>query len=231
MSKLSPTFDHVWEDSLYGQGQHLARYPYDMVVSFVYRNYSRHKPRHETRILEVGCGAGNNLWFAAREGFYVAGIDGSQTAIAYAQRRFAEEALRGVFCVGDFTRLPFKENFFDLAIDRGALTCCGLSAASEAVAEVRRVLHPGGRFFCNPYSKRHSSAASGQQGPDGLRLAIDAGNLVGVGQICFYGRKEVDSLFAEDWTMLSVEHHEASEMLQLPPTIHADWRVVAEKLG
>src|SRR5262245_53509995 len=128
MDQSSRTFDPIWEDAIYGQGQKISRYPFDIVVTFVYRNYPRHKPRHDVRILEVGCGSGNNLWFAAREGFQVAGIDGSSSAIAYAQKRFAEEGLTGDLRVGDFTQLPFESDSFDLAIDRGSLTCCGLSA-------------------------------------------------------------------------------------------------------
>src|SRR5512136_2850072 len=103
MSQPSPTFDRIWEDDIYSKGQQLNRYPFDIAVSFIYRNYPRHKSRHDVRILEVGCGAGNNLWFAAREGFLVAGIDASESAIAYARKRFAEEGLKGTLLVAEFT--------------------------------------------------------------------------------------------------------------------------------
>lgn len=221
------TFDPIWEEK-YSQGQ-AERYPWDMVVSFVYRNYPRHKPRHEVRILEIGCGTGSNLWFAAREGFQVAGIDGSSSAINFAQKRFEEDGLIGDLQVGDFTELPFESNFFDLAIDRGSLTCCGFSAAQQAVAEVRRVLQEGGKFLCNPYSDRHSSYVSGQPGTDGLILNISAGTLVGVGQICFYGRREVESLFGRGWKILCLQHLEMVEQVDLQYTVHADWRVLCEK--
>jgi SAM-dependent methyltransferase len=231
MSQQSPTFDPIWENAIYGKGQQLNRYPFDLVVSFVYRNYPRRKPRRDVRILEVGCGAGNNLWFAAREGFQVAGIDASKSTIAYAQKRFAEEGLTGDLRVGDFTRLPFESNVFDLVIDREAITCCGLSAAQVAVAEVRRVLQLGGKFLFNSCSDRHSSCASGRPGPDGLTLDISAGTLVGVGPICFYGRHHVDALFAQGWKMLSLQHIEIVEELQPQYAVHAEWRAVAEKVA
>ena len=223
-----PSFDPVWE-TLYGAG-HTVRYPWDAVVTFVFRNAPRGVPRSEVRILEVGCGPASNLWFAAREGFAVTGIDGSAAAIAQAQRRFADDGLTGDLRVGDFTRLEgLPDASFDLAIDRGSLVCTGRGDAARAVGEIRRVLKPGGRFFFNPYSDRHTSALSGRAGADGLRLDIDRGTLVGVGQLCFYGRAEVDAALREGWDVRSLQHMEQRE--ELDGTVHAEWRVVAEKMA
>jgi SAM-dependent methyltransferase len=219
----------VWERELYGKGHHLNRYPFDAVVSFVYRNCPREKPRHETRILEVGCGAGNNLWFAAREGFQVTGIDGSPTAIEYAQRRFAEEGLKGEFQTGDFTSLPWGDDTFDLAVDRGAIVCCPSTAARRAVREVRRVLREGGRFFFNPYSARHSSFTLSEPGPDGLRVNIRGGSLTGVGPLCFYDKDDVLSTVGSGWKVHALEHLESISHSAGEDLIHAEWRVIAEK--
>lgn len=221
------TLDPIWEEK-YSQG-HAERYPWDIVVSFLFRNYPRHKERHEIKILEIGCGTGSNLWFAAREGFQVSGIDGSVSAIEYAKKRFEKEELTGDLRVGDFTQLPFESNSFDLVIDRGAITCCGLSGGQKAVAEVWRVLVVGGKFLCNPYSDRHSSYVSGKHGADGLTVEISDGTLTGVGQICFYGRRDVETLFAEGWNILSLQHLEWTEQSQPKYTVHAEWRVIAKK--
>ncbi|TWO68954.1 class I SAM-dependent methyltransferase [Caenimonas sedimenti] len=221
-----PSFDPVW-DTIYGGG-HTVRYPWDAVVSFVFRHAPRGVPRASVRILEVGCGSASNLWFAAREGFCVTGIDGSAAAIAQARRRFADEGLSGDLRVGDFTRLDgLADASFDLVIDRGALVCTGYSDAARAVREIGRVLKPGGRFFFNPYSDRHTSASSGRAAADGLRVGIDKGSLVGVGQLCFYGRDEVDGLLREGWVVRSLQHLELQEALD--GSLHAEWRVVAEK--
>ena len=225
MSK--PSYDPTW-DTVY-QGGHTVRYPWDAVVSFVFRNAPRDRPRESVRILEVGCGPASNLWFAAREGFSVAGIDGSADAIAQAQRRFDVEGLSGDLRVGDFTRLDgFDDASFDLVIDRGSLVCAGRSAAARAVAEIRRVLRVGGRFFFNPYSDHHTSASAGRAAADGLRIDIDRGTMVGVGQLCFYSRPELDEVLSAGWQLRSVQHVEARE--EGDGSVHAEWRVVAEKL-
>lgn len=222
------TFDPIWEIK-YSEG-HTQLYPWDIVVSFIFRNYPRDKERHEIKILEIGCGTGSNLWFAAREGFQVAGIDGSPSAIEYATKRLTDEGLMGDLRVGDFTQLPFASDFFDLVIDRCAIVCCGLSAGKKAVSEVWRVLNVGGKFLFNPYKDRHSSYVAGKKGDDGLTLDINEGTLTNAGQLCFYGRRDVEALFvSEGWNLLSLEHMEWSEQLHPKYTVHAEWRAIGEK--
>jgi SAM-dependent methyltransferase len=222
------TVDPVWEEK-YASG-HREHAPWDAVVSFLFRNAPKAVPRAEVRVLEIGCGTGSNLVFAAQQGFAVSGIDCSPSAIAIAQKALVAANLCGDMRVGDFTTLPFAERSFDLVIDRGALTCVGRKDAARAVAEVRRVIKPGGCFFANPYSDRHSSRASGEPGPDGLRLHISAGSLTGVGQICFYGRNEVEQLLADGWAIRSLLHIETVDVIMPCCLLHCEWRAVATAL-
>lgn len=218
----------TWE-SIYSEGKALNRYPFDQVVSFIYRNFSRSKPRSGTKILEIGCGAGNNLWFAAREGFTVAGVDDSPSAIEFARKRFADEGLVGDLRVADFIHLPFAENTFDFVIDRAALTCSPFADAQKTVAEVQRVLAPDGKFFFNPYSDRHSSYASGKPGPGGVTVDISGGTLVNIGSIFFYGKRDLHALFTQGWKLVSIRHMEYMEELEPLYNCHAEWIVIAEK--
>jgi SAM-dependent methyltransferase len=224
------TIDPVWEEK-YSAG-HAERYPWDCIVTFVYRYYPRDKQKQDVRILEVGCGAGSNLWFAAREGFDVTGIEGSASAIQYAQERFKLENLKGDLRVGDFTALPFTDNTFDLVIDRGALTCAGLSAGKKAVSEVWRVLKKGGYFHANPYSQKSTSYLAGHQSDDGLTLDIKHGSLTGVGQVCFYSRSELQSMFSDKFNLVSIKHLQIDEEQQTVGTylVHAEWRVIAQPI-
>jgi SAM-dependent methyltransferase len=222
------TLDPVWEQR-YHAG-HVERYPWDIVVTFVFRNAPRDRPRKDVRILEVGCGTGSNLWFAAREGFAVAGIDGSASAIAVAKARFAEEGLAGELVVGDFTEpLPFASGQFDLAFDRGAIVCVGYSAAQRTIAEVHRVLAPGGKFLFNPYSKAHTSYQHAVPRQDGLFDNVSAGTLTGVGQLCFYDEAMVRGLLTSGWFIESLIHTEHRDLAAANPNIHAEWRVIARK--
>ena len=219
-------FDPIWENEIYGRGQALNRYPYDSVVTFVFRHAPRQKPRAAVRVLEIGCGAGNNIWFLAREGFQAYGIDGSATAITHARDRLAYERLAADLRVGDFTELPYADDLFDLVIDRCALTCVGRSAAARVVAEVARVLTPEGRFHFNPYSTAHTSHRTAFPGPDGVTTGIHTGTVTGVGDLCFYDREGVDALLA-GWTIISREHVGTAIEDARGAHVHAEWRVVA----
>jgi SAM-dependent methyltransferase len=227
MTNINP--DPIWESEIYSQGHHLNRYPFDAVVSFLFRYRPRDKPREQTDVLEIGCGAGNNLWFAAREGFRVAGIDGSESAISFAQKRFESEKLSGDLRVGNFLKLPYENNVFDIGIDRGSLVCVGFAAQQVAIEEMRRVLRPGGIFFFNGYSDEHTSARSGDCLEDGRIANIRSGTLVGVGSLGFNTESQIDMLFAGGWEILKKEHLRLADLSPQGTGTHAEWRVVARR--
>lgn len=226
----TPSFDPLWRQiypQLYAQGLE-DRAPYDCIVTFVHRNKPK-KDRPDIRILEVGCGTGNNIWYLVREGFNLSGVDASLEAISYANRRLNEENLDADLRVADFTQLPYAENTFDLVYDRGSLTCCGLTSARKAVQEIHRVLVAGGRFFFNPYSTEHSSAKSGRLIEDNLTVDIQAGSLVGCGQLCFYDRAKVEELLPEPWQVESLSLLQTQEFLGARASVHSEWQVIARK--
>lgn len=223
---MTRTFDPIWEEK-YSAG-HCERYPWDCVVSFYFRNRGSFGGR--PRVLEVGCGTGSNLWFAAREGALVTGIDGSESAIDHARKRFAEDGLEADLRVGDFVRLPFDESQFDMIIDREALVCCDRSSARLAVAEIHRVLALGGLFFSNSYSKDNTSYRTATEGADGLCLDISEGSLIGAGQLCFYDRAEMLALYGEGWRILTLDHVRKVDELGTGGQVHAEWHLIAERI-
>lgn len=224
----TPTFDPIWDD-VWGKDGYVVRYPYDFVVVFVHRYAPKDRPRSEVKVMEIACGTGNNLWFAAREGFSVAGIDASVPAIEGARKRFAEDGLSGDLRVGDFTALPYDDGSFDLVIDRGGIVCVGMSAGQKAVNEIHRVLRPGGRFLFNPYSDRHSSALAHKPGPDGLRPLHPEGSSIRGVLVAYYNRQDVENILTRGWKILGMEHWERVEYANPALPVHAEWRVIAEK--
>lgn len=221
------SFDPIWEEK-YSSG-HNERYPWDCIVTFVFRHAPRNVPRKDVKVLEVGCGTGSNLWFAAREGFSVAGVDGSKAAIDFAKKRMEADGLSGDLQVADFTKLPFADSTFDLVIDRGALTCCGLSDCAKAVGEIHRVMKSGALFHVNPYSQKSTSFLGGTAGDDGLTVDIRSGTLTGTGQVCFYSRRELDNLLKDKFEILSVKHLQIEEEIDGNLGLHSEWRVIARK--
>lgn len=228
MIKRDVTIDPVWEKK-YSAGN-VQTYPWDVVVSFVFQNMPLDRPRSKVNIMEVGFGTAPNLWFAAREGFKVSGVEGSPSAVDFATERFKRDGLSGDLHVGGFSELPFSDSYFDLAIDRCSLACIGAEAQDQAVAEVHRCLRKGGRFLHNTYGDSHSSMLSGELGADGLITNINSGTLTDVGQIHFTSLTEIKERFADGWKVLQIQRRERIDMHAVSSHIHSEWLVVVEKL-
>lgn len=221
----APT-DHraVWNTAFGERPGLLGRCPYDYVASFLFRFAPAGALLTDVSVLEVGFGGGANLWFAARQGFRVAGIDVSDHAVEAARAMLAGEGLDGDLRRAAFTALPFDDGSFDLAFDRCALTYASPPEAQVAVAEIQRVLRPGGRFLFNPYSDT-SSAAGGPSAHDG-RGAWSP--VVGRAAVRFYGRADIEALL-DGWKILEIVHVEEVDQTTVPPVVRAQWRAVAER--
>lgn len=194
------TLDPVWENEVYGKGK-FVRCPYEQIATFVFRNLPA-KPRHRTRILEIGCGPGNNLSFLMQEGFAVAGTDASSKAIEYARCRLGAGA---DLKIAEFPELPFPNETFDLVIERGAITCVPFDIGKATIARVQEVLVHGGKFLFVPYSAEREQ----------------------VGYICNYTQEMIAQSF-QDWRILQL-HHESIVDVLTGAVVTAEWRVWAER--
>ncbi|ATP41326.1 SAM-dependent methyltransferase [Solibacillus sp. R5-41] len=71
------------------------------------------------KVLELGCGAGRNAIYLAKQGFSVVGVDLSENALHWANERAEEAKLEIDFIHSDIFELDLQENNFDLIYDSG----------------------------------------------------------------------------------------------------------------
>jgi len=165
-----------WETQIYAKGRQINRWPFSDLVSDVMR-LSAIADRPMVSVLELGCGTGNNVWFLLDCGFEVSGIDIAPTAIAIARESiralgFEEPDLR----VGHIAELPWQADQFDLVIDRGTLSQVTLDEMGKTIAEVRRVLKPGGMFLSyNLFGMNNSGRHFGVEGAPRSYTSFSAG--------------------------------------------------------
>ena len=98
-------------------------------------------------VLDVGCGFGLEtlrLARAVQPGGRVSGVDKSGEFIAEAGRRAAAAGLEVELTTGDAQRLPYADASFDIARVERVLVY--LPDPAKALAEMRRVVRPGGRL-------------------------------------------------------------------------------------
>jgi SAM-dependent methyltransferase len=95
------------------------------------------------KILELGCGDGENTVLLAHREARVYGVDVSDAMVKLARRRMQVNGfVNGVeFGVGSAHELPFRDRSFDVVFGIAVLTRLDLELASR---EVWRVLRPGG---------------------------------------------------------------------------------------
>ncbi len=100
------------------------------------------------KALEVGVGNGNNLVFLHSLGLSLYGTEVSAAVCRMAQKRLAQIGIDADLRVGTNRRLPFASNTFDYLVSWYVIHYeKSLGNIEKAIAEYRRVLKPGGRFF------------------------------------------------------------------------------------
>lgn len=114
--------------------------------SAILEERERWVPRAHGDVLELGVGSGLNLAFydRARVG-HVTGIDPSDALLARAQPRADRAPVPVDLVRAPAEQLPFTDRSFDSAVVTYSL--CSVEDPARALAEVRRVLRPGGELI------------------------------------------------------------------------------------
>lgn len=102
-------------------------------------------------VLEIGGGVGTDLSQFAANGARVTDLDLSAGHLELARRNFAARGLEGRFLHHDAESLPFPDDSFDLVYSNGVLH--HTPNTDQVVAEIKRVLRPGGRVIVMMYAE------------------------------------------------------------------------------
>jgi SAM-dependent methyltransferase len=98
-------------------------------------------------VLEVGCGTGSDLLQFAKHGASATGVDLTAKHVELARIRVGDLA---VVHQADARDLPLADESFDYVYSHGVLHHC--DEPERVVAEMFRVLRPGGRFNVHVYA-------------------------------------------------------------------------------
>jgi ubiquinone/menaquinone biosynthesis C-methylase UbiE len=107
--------------------------------------------RAEGRTLEVAVGTGRNLP-GYRPEVRLVGVDLSPGMLAVARRRATETGRAVEFHEGEAEHLPFPDLSFDTVVC--TLAVCAVADRDRAIAEMHRVLRPGGRLLLLDHLER-----------------------------------------------------------------------------
>jgi ubiquinone/menaquinone biosynthesis C-methylase UbiE len=99
------------------------------------------------RSLDIGCGAGTNVLWLAKQGFEATGMDIAPGAVEAASGRARSEASAAKFVTGDALDLPFDDRSFNVVTDFGCFHTLPIDRRIDYAKEVARILAPQGTFI------------------------------------------------------------------------------------
>jgi SAM-dependent methyltransferase len=99
------------------------------------------------RILDLGCGGGDQAKVFARKGYGVVGMDIAPSLIEFARRQFKKERLKGKFLVGDMRKIKYREEFDACLLLSGTFGFFGDDEDQKLLSSIHRALKVGGKAF------------------------------------------------------------------------------------
>lgn len=120
---------------------------------------NRWKEKGFERFLDLGCGVGRHSFLFAENGFSVSAFDLSAEAVRQVGAAAASRGLPIEAAHGDMIALPYADGRFDCVLAYHVISHTDTAGIKKVVAELHRVLKPGGEFFVTLCSKKAWSYA------------------------------------------------------------------------
>jgi tellurite methyltransferase len=118
--------------------------------------------RGARRALDLGCGVGRHALLLARAGLEVEAFDGSETGLDVLRTTAASRGLTLGFKHGNADALPYADGSFDFVLSWNVIYHGTLGDAGARVAEIWRVLKPGGLYQGTMLPTRNSNYGLGR---------------------------------------------------------------------
>ncbi len=158
--KLKSNINNAFYDQLkelwYKSGNHpvaLLRQESKLLNPWIIQEIEKEFGTFSRSVLDIGCGGGFLSNALAEKGHTVTGIDLSQESLDIAKQYDATNTAS--YLQADAKMLPFEENSFDIATAMDFLE--HIEDPKLVIAEVSRVLKPGGLFFFHTFNKNFFS--------------------------------------------------------------------------
>ncbi|MBN1541002.1 methyltransferase domain-containing protein [candidate division KSB1 bacterium] len=156
-----------------------------------YRLIAAHAAKYPGgHLLEIGCGAGWESVAWAQAGMNVSAVDLSSAALELARKNFKLHGLSGDLREGNAEQLPFENNTFDIVASFGVLH--QTESTQRAIAEVLRVLKPGGEALITLYYRYSWKILLSKLGRVNFEFSHEDAPITRL-----YSKKELKDLFSD----------------------------------
>ena len=214
---VSATAVEAW-DNRWATGEGRADWldPHPVVVALM----PELQARGVRRVLDLGCGVGRHALLLAEQGFAVEALDGSPTGLAVLRESAAARGLELGLREGSVDVLPFADGSFDYVLSWNVIYHGTMGDVGRRLAEIWRVLKPGGLFQGTMLTTRNANYGIGWQIAPGTFVVDGAEEK---GHPHFYcDASDLVALFA-GFELLTLSQHQQRQ----PNSWH--WHIVAER--
>jgi SAM-dependent methyltransferase len=171
--------------------------------------------------LEVGCGTGANLAFAAKNGWKTTGIDMSESAISIARHNFASDGLVGDWQCSSFEFMELPKETFNFVLDRAAVTHVNPVLATETWKGIWNLLIPGGYLLTQVF-EINSDSNLGIEDPY-FSLERKVGHLANQPPVCFYTNESLQRSLGSNWQVIWMDNVQTSRKIGINQESHLAW--------
>ncbi len=212
-------------DELHKNPRFRPQYPNDHVVRFLL-GCRAFLQKGGARFLDIGVGAGRHCKLAADLGFEAYGVDTSFLGLQHARHRLCATHSRHHLVQASMLALPFADFSFKVVLSFGVLYYGTGDEMKQAIAEVHRVLAPGGKAFIVLRTLDDYRFGKGRElGHNTFQLDIADTNELGTVQH-FLDAQDIPSYFAA----FSQINFEKTETTSANCTrLDSDWLITVEK--
>lgn len=189
-------------ETLYQAEQAFLRYPADWLIRF-HNMFLRNAIPPGARVLDYGCGSGNNAIFLMEKGYEVHGVDVAPSFKSLLKKNMelhhvdTKAADRFSVISPDSTELDFPDNHFDFIFSNQVLYYLpSIEHLQKVCAGFKRVLRPGGVVFFtmmgprNYYITHHLKAVHANGTIYDVRVEEKGHRLEGVREVVLVAKDE-----------------------------------------
>lgn len=134
------------------------KWPNEPMLKTLFGSYSTNpvRPQSDWRVLDVGCGFGNNLVPFAEMGCECHGVEIDSEICRLAEGVLTDRGYRTSIVEGHNRALPYPDDHFDLLLSVATIHYEGTEErVRQALREFRRVTKPGGRVYIATAGPQH----------------------------------------------------------------------------
>lgn len=194
-----------------------GEYPAEDLVRFIKKEKIFLKNK-KFKILEIGCGAGGNLWFFGKENILFDAIDISSVAINRVKKLFIKKyknlnKYKNKIINCNALNIPNSLNSYDVIIDSESLCYCSEFEFKKILNKIHEKLNTNGCFWSRIFSIKTSGCRSGKNVSKNFWIP-NHGPLKGYGPTRTLKSSDVKKIYGSRWKSIKV-----SELIRIQDKI------------